>query len=86
VATKFIKAYNNAISKKSGRSLKKPRTPINRTVFVPKELVDKTLSYRVGPLYNLINTRIIAINNKISATKKIKLGIASIMISQHLQF
>ena len=49
VEIKLISAYNNAMSIKSGRFVKKPNNAINKTVAVPKVFMAKIRSNTVGP-------------------------------------
>ncbi|MFL2793880.1 MAG: hypothetical protein ACJZ8S_06310 [Paracoccaceae bacterium] len=52
------KAYNNAISRKSGLPNKKPTTLIMSTANVPNAFKARTLSYNVGPRNKRMRTKI----------------------------
>ncbi len=64
VEIKFIKAYNNAISIKSGLPVMNPNKAINSTVAVPNVLIAKIRSKTVGP--KAARSKIINITTRIA--------------------
>ena len=64
VPTKLISAYNNAISRNSGRPVRKPSRATNKTVAVPMLLTARIRSVNVGPIN--ARTNIIAMTMRIA--------------------